>query len=76
FAGKKSAQIREILISESAWEEMTCLFAPSLNDPPTKNITLNKITPCLRVLTAFMVSPRIAKPLTSHKVIIRQLTVK
>ncbi|MCM0817699.1 hypothetical protein KTC72_12920, partial [Klebsiella pneumoniae] len=27
---KKSAQIREILISESAWEEMTCLFAPSL----------------------------------------------
>jgi len=30
FAGKKSAQIREILISESAWEEMTYLFAPSL----------------------------------------------
>ncbi|ROC48688.1 hypothetical protein C4Z32_009575, partial [Klebsiella pneumoniae subsp. pneumoniae] len=26
-----SAQIREILISESAWEEMTCLFAPSLD---------------------------------------------
>ncbi|MFK9907968.1 transcriptional regulator, partial [Klebsiella pneumoniae] len=23
-------QIREILISESAWEEMTCLFAPSI----------------------------------------------
>ncbi|HHD0735091.1 TPA: hypothetical protein ACN18A_002402 [Klebsiella pneumoniae] len=33
FAGKKSAQIREILISESAWEEMTCLFAPSLKEP-------------------------------------------
>ncbi|WP_458778545.1 DMT family transporter, partial [Citrobacter portucalensis] len=33
FAGKKSAQIREILISESAWEEMTCLFAPSLDFP-------------------------------------------
>ncbi|AID88098.1 hypothetical protein KONIH1_03205 [Klebsiella oxytoca KONIH1] len=33
FAGKKSAQIREILISESAWEEMTCLFAPSLELP-------------------------------------------
>ncbi|QCU88641.1 hypothetical protein FFY44_26270 (plasmid) [Klebsiella pneumoniae subsp. pneumoniae] len=30
FAGKKSAQIREILISESAWEDMTCLFALSL----------------------------------------------
>ncbi|WP_289480570.1 enolase C-terminal domain-like protein, partial [Klebsiella pneumoniae] len=30
FAGKKSDQIREILISESAWEEMTFLFAPSL----------------------------------------------
>ncbi|KYJ18106.1 hypothetical protein AIZ02_23330, partial [Salmonella enterica subsp. enterica serovar Typhimurium] len=28
----KSAQIREILISESAWEEMTCLFAPSLDE--------------------------------------------
>ncbi|MCV5214171.1 GGDEF domain-containing protein, partial [Escherichia coli] len=27
-----SAQIREILINESAWEEMTCLFAPSLGD--------------------------------------------
>ncbi|MGZ0723604.1 hypothetical protein ACXNAM_23145, partial [Kluyvera cryocrescens] len=34
FAGKKSAQIREILISESAWEEMTCLFAPSLTYIP------------------------------------------
>jgi hypothetical protein len=32
--GKKSAQIREILISESAWEEMTCLFAPSLINQP------------------------------------------
>ena len=29
---KKSAQIREILINESAWEEMTCLFAPSLSN--------------------------------------------
>ncbi|MGF5084508.1 hypothetical protein ACQE4V_27110, partial [Klebsiella pneumoniae] len=27
-----SAQIREILINESAWEEMTCLFALSLSD--------------------------------------------
>ncbi len=36
---KKSAQIREILISESAWEEMTCLFAPSLGKP---NFTLSK----------------------------------
>ena len=45
FAGKKSAQIREILISESAWEEMTCLFAPSLmealEDPETLEIMLN-----------------------------------
>ncbi|MCJ3936402.1 hypothetical protein LNX60_24055, partial [Klebsiella pneumoniae] len=32
FAGKKSAQIREILINESAWEEMTCLFALSLSN--------------------------------------------
>ena len=48
FAGKKSAQIREILISESAWEEMTCLFAPSLGfghglHLPTDNMT-GKIT--------------------------------
>ncbi|MBL1741801.1 curli production assembly/transport protein CsgE, partial [Klebsiella pneumoniae] len=27
-----SAQIREILINESAWEEMTCLFALSLKE--------------------------------------------
>ncbi|WP_242368637.1 hypothetical protein [Escherichia coli] len=33
------AQIREILISESTWEEMTCLFAPSLsNSSPLKII--------------------------------------
>ncbi|WP_181946318.1 hypothetical protein, partial [Klebsiella pneumoniae] len=37
FAGKKSAQIREILISESAWEEMTCLFAPSLSEWKSKD---------------------------------------
>ncbi len=42
FAGKKSAQIREILISESTWEEMTCLFAPSL-------------VPCGFMLLAFVI---------------------
>ncbi len=42
FAGKKSAQIREILISESAWEEMTCLFAPSLKAVAMKCIPFNK----------------------------------
>ncbi|MQS20361.1 hypothetical protein HeN100_08745 [Escherichia coli] len=40
FAGKKSAQIREILINESAWEEMTCLFAPSLVIFLTENSNL------------------------------------
>ncbi|AUX99625.1 hypothetical protein CCO92_22120 [Salmonella enterica] len=40
FAGKKSAQIREILISESAWEEMTCLFAPSLSSNTFRSITI------------------------------------
>ncbi|MFM4990254.1 hypothetical protein ACEUCB_21170 [Aeromonas veronii] len=30
FTGEQSARIREILISEPAWEEMTCLFALSL----------------------------------------------
>ncbi|MGF7274052.1 hypothetical protein KD793_14715 [Klebsiella pneumoniae] len=42
FAGKKSAQIREILISESAWEEMTCLFAPSLSIISLSNAFKNK----------------------------------
>ncbi|MGT6692477.1 hypothetical protein ACRWTH_18595 [Escherichia coli] len=42
FAGKKSAQIREILISESAWEEMTCLFAPSLTFCEGVNLWLQK----------------------------------
>lgn len=31
FTGEQSARIREILISEPAWEEMTCLFALSLD---------------------------------------------
>ena len=45
FAGKKSAQIREILISESAWEEMTCLFAPSLaTKQPRRKITRQRLT--------------------------------
>ncbi|MDD8131936.1 hypothetical protein U9382_14220, partial [Escherichia coli] len=38
--GKKSAQIREILINESAWEEMTCLFAPSLSLMSFKGIII------------------------------------
>ncbi|RNQ54439.1 hypothetical protein BL180_00027825, partial [Klebsiella pneumoniae] len=47
-----SAQIREILISESAWEEMTCLFAPSLShkDPEqqavAQTITRSWCSPC------------------------------
>ena len=40
FAGKKSAQIREILISESAWEEMTCLFAPSLAQDVNRQLSI------------------------------------
>nr|WP_277886348.1 pilus assembly protein PilI [Escherichia coli] len=54
FAGKKSAQIREILISESAWEEMTCLFAPSLIDLSPDN-DLAKITKSLRTAENRMV---------------------
>ncbi|MBB0753244.1 hypothetical protein G7N23_18720 [Escherichia coli] len=42
FAGKKSAQIREILINESAWEDMTCLFAPSLGIVPTELYNLHR----------------------------------
>ncbi|WP_222609978.1 hypothetical protein, partial [Klebsiella pneumoniae] len=52
------------------------IFAHLLNVPLTKNITLSKIMPSRRVLAAFRVSPRIAKPPTGHKVIIRRLTVK
>ena len=37
---KKSAQIREILISESTWEEMTCLFAPSIAVMPLYKVSL------------------------------------
>ncbi|HBE6639331.1 TPA: hypothetical protein KML63_004437 [Escherichia coli] len=48
FAGKKSAQIREILISESAWEEMTCLFAPSLNQ------RVGKFTPLFEFLYSYV----------------------
>ena len=48
FAGKKSAQIREILISESAWEEMTCLFAPSLEELSSWTISFENDSPeCL-----------------------------
>ncbi|MCF0739051.1 hypothetical protein L0E61_25700 [Klebsiella pneumoniae] len=55
FAGKKSAQIREILISESAWEEMTCLFAPSLDEWADElaliNASRNKLEKRLRGLS-------------------------
>ncbi|MCR2797887.1 hypothetical protein NQ094_18015 [Enterobacter kobei] len=44
FAGKKSAQIREILISESAWEEMTCLFAPSLGYARNNDYKIDNVT--------------------------------
>ncbi len=51
FAGKKSAQIREILISESAWEEMTCLFAPSLNTASKAHLKKPAISnPAMRLL--------------------------
>ncbi|MGF7892601.1 conjugal transfer protein TraD, partial [Klebsiella pneumoniae] len=39
-----SAQIREILISESAWEEMTCLFAPSLGAEVAKALDCDVFT--------------------------------
>ncbi|MCL3731353.1 hypothetical protein L6P52_20775, partial [Klebsiella pneumoniae] len=48
FAGKKSAQIREILINESAWEEMTCLFALSLiKTPETSSRLMGEMLCCL-----------------------------
>lgn len=53
FAGKKSAQIREILISESAWEEMTCLFAPSLGEAGVYSNSLHNYIKKIRVRTRF-----------------------
>ncbi|MBL1810551.1 hypothetical protein ELE42_27030, partial [Klebsiella pneumoniae] len=50
-----SAQIREILISESAWEEMTCLFAPSLAEPPES-------LPKRRRLCSSIDPPRVTTP--------------
>ncbi|MEH8706963.1 hypothetical protein RAG41_24615, partial [Klebsiella pneumoniae] len=44
----KSAQIREILISESAWEEMTCLFAPSKGNVFEGIADYNSKTPRVR----------------------------
>ncbi|WP_172971178.1 hypothetical protein [Enterobacter kobei] len=52
FAGKKSAQIREILISESAWEEMTCLFAPSLTHLDALSDQLRRRSNLLQVISA------------------------
>ncbi|AUW08878.1 hypothetical protein C2U42_06260 [Klebsiella oxytoca] len=60
FAGKKSAQIREILISESAWEEMTCLFAPSLA------ADVIKIKPNNNFFTKFPFSLAIGNPKPSR----------
>jgi hypothetical protein len=58
FAGKKSAQIREILISESAWEEMTCLFAPSLAHSCPKAGLKGHMSEELTFLTSFRVNQR------------------
>ncbi|AUA52093.1 hypothetical protein CJP06_24825 [Klebsiella pneumoniae] len=65
FAGKKSAQIREILISESAWEEMTCLFAPSLTQQASKAAWLFLRE---RFLTYFANTekPLVTRPRTVH----------
>lgn len=59
FAGKKSAQIREILISESAWEEMTCLFAPSLTLKMAKTAWMLALAE--RVNKTFVYSPDLLK---------------
>ncbi|TNR08546.1 hypothetical protein FIC39_14195 [Escherichia coli] len=60
FAGKKSAQIREILISESAWEEMTCLFAPSLTQAKEARLPIAVATPpaITALATSIEKSPR------------------
>ncbi|MBY6356742.1 H-NS histone family protein, partial [Enterobacter sichuanensis] len=49
------AQIREILISESAWEEMTCLFAPSLEQQRAEQ--QEKINALLELMKADGISP-------------------
>ncbi|MCA8713855.1 hypothetical protein LGN81_10305, partial [Escherichia coli] len=53
----KSAQIREILINESAWEEMTCLFAPSLGSMTVLIIILRLSSNyCPSIYAAFIIS--------------------
>ncbi|HBX6194143.1 TPA: hypothetical protein MH628_24380 [Klebsiella pneumoniae] len=72
FAGKKSAQIREILISESAWEEMTCLFAPSFTPTAScvwRNITLPPMT--LSMLTNM---PGPAFSISTKRLIVMRIT--
>ncbi|MEN5865086.1 hypothetical protein ABEK97_30135, partial [Klebsiella pneumoniae] len=39
-----SAQIREILINESAWEEMTCLFALSLKNAEDTKLVASSLS--------------------------------
>ncbi len=65
FAGKKSAQIREILISESAWEEMTCLFAPSLSDlqPWPAGVRAQAVSPDGKLIDDFLF---VTTPRTIH----------
>ncbi|EFF0189682.1 hypothetical protein CCF24_005629 [Escherichia coli] len=56
FTGKKSAQIREILISESAWEEMTCLFAPSLSSDFSRLIKGGKPLVLLTIAVTILIA--------------------
>ncbi len=62
FAGKKSAQIREILISESAWEEMTCLFAPSLAQNQLQALQMSSFYFIPSLMLSGFVSPFISMP--------------
>ncbi|MDA6766638.1 hypothetical protein ACQ9AQ_18950, partial [Escherichia coli] len=58
-----SAQIREILISESAWEEMTCLFAPSLGYWRTHDFRRTLVTR----LSEMNVEPHVTERMLGHE---------
>ncbi|MCJ5041929.1 DUF6392 family protein, partial [Klebsiella sp. 76256] len=62
----KSAQIREILINESAWEEMTCLFALSLEDENKTDWLFPNLLPfgLEPVMTQRWVRDRFGHPIT------------
>ncbi|MFX3304595.1 hypothetical protein V6140_16770, partial [Klebsiella pneumoniae] len=73
----KSAQIREILISESAWEEMTCLFAPSLIECGDKLNQYQIIKYCIRVFVDRDIKERVTPEIIYkiNEIVVKQIAL-